>query len=141
MSNSENNQVSWEITDVIETIIDVLVKEVPVQPLDECNIPISKDLVEVVVEKVLEPCKTQSPSPSPEKKVEDGKEIQEQREKIKPKRCVVSPVVMQPSLSDKHCKPPQVVVTTSAKPKQKVNKNEPKFKDKNSLFKYGNYNR
>ncbi|XP_029341142.1 7SK snRNA methylphosphate capping enzyme [Acyrthosiphon pisum] len=134
MSESENNKVSCEIIEVVETIIDVLVQEVLVS-LDECNIPISKAPVEVVVEKILEPCKTLSPSP--EKKVDDGKETQEQREKIKPKRCVVSPVVMQPSLSEKHSVHQQVVVTT-AKPKQKVNK---KFKEKNALFKYGNYTR
>lgn len=137
ISKSESNQS--EIIEVIETIIDVLVNEVLVQSLDKFNTPISKAPVEVVVETKLEPCKTLSPSP--EKKAEDGKETQEQREKIKPKRCVVSPVVKQPSLSENHCKPQQVVVTTSAKPKQKVNKNEPKFKEKNSLFKYGNYNR
>lgn len=134
MSASENNKVSCEIIEVIETIIDVLVQEVLVS-LDECNIPISKAPVEVVIEKILEPCKTLSPSL--EKKVDDGKEIQEQREKIKPKRCVVSPVVMQPSLSEKHRVHQQVVVTP-AKPKQKVNK---KFKEKNALFKYGNYTR
>jgi len=134
MSESENNKVSCEIIEVIETIIDVLVQEVLVS-LDECNIPISKAPVEVVVEKILEPCKTLSPPP--EKKVDDGKETQEQREKIKPKRCVVSPVVMRPSLSEKHSVHQQVVVTT-AKPKQKVNK---KFKEKNALFKYGNYTR
>lgn len=132
ISESEINKVSCEIIEVIETVIDVLVQEVLVS-LDECNIPISKAPVEVVVEKILEPCKT----PSPEKKVDDGKETQEQREKVKPKRCVVSPVVMQPSLLKKHNVHQQVVVTT-AKPKQKVNK---KFKEKNALFKYGNYTR
>ncbi|KAL5238767.1 hypothetical protein ACI65C_006177 [Semiaphis heraclei] len=134
-SKSENNKVSCEIIEVIETIIDVLVQEVLVQSLDEYNIPISKAPVEVVVEKIPEPCKTLSPSP--EKKVEDGKKTQEQREKVKPKRCVVSPVIMQPSLSEKHNVHQPVVVTT-AKPKQKVNK---KFKEKNALFKYGNYTR
>jgi len=134
MSESDNNKVSCEIIEVIETIIDVLVQKVLVS-LDECNIPISKAPVEVVVEKILKPCKTLSPSL--EKKVDDGKETQEQREKIKPKRCVVSPVVKQPSLSEKHRVHQQVVVTP-AKPKQKVNKN---FKEKNALFKYGNYTR
>jgi len=134
-SKSENNKVSCEIIEVIETIIDALVQEVLVQSLDEYNIPVTKAPVEVVVEKIPEPCKTLSPSP--EKKVEDGKKTQEQREKDKPKRCVVSPVIMLPSLSEKH-NVHQPVVVTKAKPKQKVNK---MFKEKNALFKYGNYTR
>lgn len=47
---------------------------------------------------------------------------------------------MQSSSSEKHYKPLQVD-EISAKPNQKNNRNEPKFKDKNVLFKYGNYNR
>ncbi|XP_050062788.1 7SK snRNA methylphosphate capping enzyme-like [Aphis gossypii] len=47
---------------------------------------------------------------------------------------------MQSSSSQKRYKPLQIV-KISAISNQKNNRNEPKFKDKNALFKYGNYNR
>lgn len=136
MLNNENNNIPCAIIEIIEQIIGELENEVTVQSIEKCDSSIPKT-VEVAAVKIVESCKTISPSP--EKTVEDDKKTQEQREKVKPKRCVVSPVLL-PSFSEKHCKPSQVV-TTSTKPKQKFNKNEPKFKEKNSLFKYGNYNR
>lgn len=135
--NNESNNLPSTVIEVIEEIIEKLENEVSVQPIEKCDSPVLKTPVEVTAVKIIEPCKTISPSL--EKTVEDGKKTQEQREKLKPKRCVTSPVSV-PAFSEKQCKSLQVAAILS-KPKQKVNKNEPKFKDKNSLFKYGNYNR
>jgi len=55
-------------------------------------------------------------------------------EKILNKISVACPIVQEPTV-DKH-KSQQAVI-----PKRKSNKNVPKFKEKNELFKYGNYNR
>lgn len=132
-SKDENNRILITVVEIIEKIKEELENEVQIQPIDTSFIPIPKTPVDVDVKQLKEPFKMPS---SPEKNVKDGKEIQEQREK-----SVVSPVVPQTSLTEKHCKPQQVVDTKSTKPKQKINKNEPKFKGKNSLFKYGNYNR
>lgn len=137
MINKESDNINCTIIEIIEKIKEKLENEISVQPIEKCNSSVPKNLVEVTTVKIIEPCKTISLSP--EKTIEGSKKTQELREKIKPKKCVVSPVSL-PSSTEKHCKPSQVV-TTSTKPKQRVNKNEPKFKEKNALFKYGNYNR
>lgn len=138
--DDENNIILSTVVEIVEKIKEVLENEVQFQSIDTCSIPIPIPPVEVVVKQLNESCKMLS---KPDKVVVDGKEIQEQNKKIKPKRSVVNPVVPQTSLTEKHCKLQQVGDTTptKTKTKQKINKNEPKFKEKNSVFKYGNYNR
>lgn len=131
MCKPENNNILCAV-DVEKKIKEVSHNEVPVQPTNSCNIPIHKTLAEVFVE----PCQT--PLPSLEIGVDEaGKKTQVQCE-LKSKRCIVIPVVPQTALSEKLCKSQKSNVT-STKPKK--NNNEPKFKEKNALFKYGNYNR
>lgn len=112
------------VLEIVEEIKDLLDSELSVQPKNINNIPIPK----TPVEKVIKPSKIKSPSPEICKK-----EIQQNC-----KISVVGPVVNEPTV-EKRCKSQQV--STSTTPKQKCNKNEPKFKEKNALFKYGNYNR
>jgi len=113
-----------EIIEEIKDLLDSELSVLSVQPKNINNIPIP----ETPVEKVIKPSNIKSPSPEKCKK-----EIQ-QNYKI----SVVGPVVNEPTV-EKHCKFQQI--STSTTPKQKCNKNEPKFKEKNALFKYGNYNR
>lgn len=110
------------ITEIIEEIKDALDSELSVQPKDNIhNIP-------KTVEKVNEPFKVTSPSPKKcEKKIQQNNKI-----------SVACPNV-QGHTVEKHYKSQRAV--TSNISKQKYNKNMPKFKEKNELFKYGNYNR
>lgn len=114
---SENN-VPY-VVQIIEEIKDIIEIELSVQPKDTHNIPVSETNVEKVIK----------PSPSSEK---CKTEIQQNC-----KISVVCPVGHE-SIVEKHCKSSAIKSTI---PKQKYNKNEPKFKAKNALFKYGNYNR
>jgi len=132
---ADNNNIPHEIVDVIEKIKDSL-ENIPVCQINTRNILIPKTTAEVSVENITKKHKTLFTSP--EKNIKDNKEKQKQYDKIKPTNSVVSPVVPLPTLSEKPCKPHQIVVATSVKQKPK---NEPKFKEKNALFKYGNYNR
>jgi hypothetical protein len=129
----EDNNILSTVIEIIEKIKEVLENEVQIKPIDSCFIPIPKS----PVKQFNKPCKIPL---LPEKNMKDIMEKEELREPIKPKRNVVNPVVPQTTLTEKKCKP-QHIVAISTKPKQKINKNEPKFKEKNSLFKYGNYNR
>lgn len=125
----ENNDVFCTVVEeVVEKIKEVLESEIAIESKDKCISPIPKPIKKMK-------------TPSPEKKAKDCKKIHEQKDKIKQKNCFISPVVSQPSSSDKPCKPKHDESATSKKNKQKLNKNEPKFKEKNALFKYGNYNR
>lgn len=133
----EDNNILSTVFEIIEKIKEVLDNEVQIKPIDSCLVPVSKSHIEIVVKQLNKPCKMPSLL---EKNIEDGKEKEEQPEQIKPK-SVVSLVVTQTGLTEKQCKLQHNVATTSTKPKQKMNKNEPKFKEKKSLFKYGNYNR
>lgn len=126
-----NNNIHCDV-DVQKKLKEKLHNEVPVQSINSCNIPIQK----TPAEEYIEPCQT--PSPSLEIDVDEvGKKTQVQC-KLKSERCIVIPVVPQTALSEKHCKPQKSIVMST---KSKKNNNEPKFKEKNALFKYGNYNR
>lgn len=127
----ENNNILCAV-DVQKKIKEISHNKVPVQSINSCNNPIQKSPAEVLVKS----CET--PSLSLEIGVDEaGKKTQVQCE-LKSERCIVIPVVPQTALSEKSCKSQKSNIT-STKPKK--NNNEPKFKEKNALFKYGNYNR
>lgn len=130
--------VSSVLKDIIEKIKEALSDEISLQSIKTCDIPTSKTTAEVVPGKIEDSRKT--PLLSTEKNVKIDKEIEEKHDKTKSKSCTAK-TVPQHSLSEKQDKAQEIIVSTSTKPKQKFNRNEPKFKEKNSIFKFGNYNR
>lgn len=117
----ESNNIPRAIIEVIEEIKEVI--ENGLHSTDTFNISIpSSCVVDGSLIKMIKPS-NQFLSPIPHKNINS--------------QDTVSPNVLQTLLSQKPYKPPHVMATVSVKPKQ----NEPKFKEKNSLFKYGNYNR
>lgn len=129
----ENNDLSCAVNDVIEKLKEELENDVVAQTKTTVNISIPP--VEECVTKIIKPLITLSTLP--EKNEPDKHEKQEACEKTEPNVSEESPVVPPTTLSNIPCKP-LLAVITPAKPKQKC---EPKFKTKNTLFKYGNYNR
>lgn len=139
---ANKNNISYVITEVIEKIKQTIENDISVQSIPKTmlenklsNIPVPEISIETVVEKVIKPDKIKS---SPEQNVKN-------LEETKPCENIKLIKNLQPS-SEKHCKS-QLVDKSLSKPKssfkqkQKIPKNEPKFKERNSLFKYGNYNR
>lgn len=129
MCKLESNNIPRAIIEVIEEIKEVI--ENGLHSIDAFNTSIPSS--HVVDTKIVEPSK-QPLSPIPDKNI-NSQDTQKQQGK-----CVKN-LDVQTSLSQKPCSSPQIMTTVSVKPKQNVNKNEPKFKEKNELFKYGNYNR
>lgn len=131
------------INEVLETVIEKLEDGNLVQSINISNISSPNPIVKDIVENIIESQAQKTLLISPEKSVELSKETQEIREKIKSvSDSVHKSKGSQFSLSEKLCKPQKAVVSSKlgVQPKQKP-KNEPKFKEKNALFKYGNYNR
>lgn len=140
---SEDNYMLGVIGEVLETLIEKLDNGNSVQSINISNISSPNPVVKDIVENIIEPQAQKTSLISLEKNVELSKEAQETREKIKPvSDSVHKSQGSQFSLSEKLYKPQKAVVSEKlgVQPKQKP-KNEPKFKEKNALFKYGNYNR
>lgn len=133
-----NNDMPCVIEEIIEKIKEILESEISDEPIEVCDIPIPKGPVnQLISENITVPIET---SELPKKSVEDNKKTQDLVEIIKPESCVLSPVALQVS-PEKPCKAVQTIITTTTKLKPKGNKNVPKFKEKNTMFQYGNYNR
>ncbi|VVC44728.1 Bin3-type S-adenosyl-L-methionine binding domain,RNA methyltransferase bin3, C-terminal,S-adenosyl-L- [Cinara cedri] len=135
---TNKNNIPYVVVEVIEQIMQTIENEISVQSISEaCVIPILEIPIETVIDKVIIPCKMVSSS---KKIIKDLKET-ESSGNINPTKD------LQSSISEKLCKSQLVIDESSSKPKtsfklkQKVYKNEPKFKEKNAMFKYGNYNR
>lgn len=137
LETNKNNNINSVIVEVLDKIKQTIEKEIcdqflPATISDICIIPVAEIPFETVVTK---PGKTMSSS---EKTVNDSKETK-LCENVKPTKG------LHPSLSENPCKSQPVGDSwkskASVKQRPKVNKNEPKFKEKNALFKYGNYNR
>lgn len=130
----ESSEEPCIVTEVMDKIIQELENNDSEQLIDDYNILISKSPIKVIVEEeLIKPLKTLHPSP--EKNTEHSKNIKETNKKLKPENCKAGQVVLE---SKKPCSPQQF---TPTKQKHKLNKSEPKFKEKKALFKYGNYNR
>lgn len=142
LETNKNNHINSVIVEVLEKIKQTIENEIfdqiiPETMSDICIIPIPEIPIKTVVAKVTKPVKTMSSSVKTASDLKETKLCENGK----------STKALQPKLSENPCKSQSVIddspwkLKSSFKQKPKVSKNEPKFKEKNALFKYGNYNR